>query len=77
VTFGPVSAAQHSQPTMGGALFSLGIGVSVLTYLWYRYFTRTEEEESKTSIGNVIWISAVCFVFVAVGIWELVRSLGA
>ena len=42
--FGPVSAAQHSQPTVGVALFSLGVGASVLTYLWYRFWNRAEEE---------------------------------
>ena len=45
VTFGPVSAAQQSQPPLGGAVFTMGIGVSVLTYLWYRFLTRTEEEQ--------------------------------
>lgn len=76
MTFGPVSAAQHSQPTLGGAVFSMGIGVSVLTYLWYRFLTRTEEEQ-KPPIENVIWISAVCCVFIASGIWELVHSFGS
>jgi hypothetical protein len=53
----------------------MGVGVSVLTYLWYRYLNRTEEEP-KPPIGNVIWISAVCCVFIGIGLWELVRSFG-
>jgi len=76
VKFGPVSAAQHSQPTLGAAVFTMGIGVSGLTYLWYRLLTRTEEEQTPP-IENVIWISAVCCGFVASGIWELIRSLGS
>lgn len=73
--FGPVSAAQQSQPTVGGALFSLGVGVSVLTYLWYRFWNRAEEEP-KPPLGNVIWMSVICCVFIAAGIWELVHALG-
>jgi hypothetical protein len=53
----------------------MGIGVSVLTYLWYRYLNRTEEEP-KPPFENVVWISLICCVFIAYGIWELVRSLG-
>jgi hypothetical protein len=73
VIFGPVSAAQHSQPTLGGALFSMGVGVSVLSYLWYRYLNRMEEEP-KPPLGNVLWISVICCEFIGLGIWELVRS---
>jgi hypothetical protein len=52
----------------------MGVGVSVLTYLWYRYLNRAEEEP-KPPIGNVVWISAICCVFIGLGIWQLVLSL--
>jgi uncharacterized membrane-anchored protein YitT (DUF2179 family) len=51
----------------------MGVGVSVLTYLWYRYLNRTEEEPMPR-IGDVLWISAICCVFIGIGLSELVRS---
>jgi hypothetical protein len=75
VILGPVSAAQHSQPTIGGALFSMAVSVAGLSYLSYRYLNRTEEEP-RPRIGNIVWVSAICFVFIGLGVWELVRSFG-
>jgi hypothetical protein len=69
-----VSAAQHSQPTIGGGMFGIGIGISVLTILWYRYLNRVEEEP-KPPIQNVLWISFVCCILIGIGIWELTRAL--
>jgi formate/nitrite transporter FocA (FNT family) len=71
---GPVSAAQHSQPTVGGAMFSIGLGISVLTALWYRYLNRVEEEP-KPPMGNMVWISFVACIFIGIGVWELTRAL--
>ena len=74
MTFGPVSAAQHSEPTVLGALFFMGIGVSVSIYVWFRYFN-SKDEGPKPPIGNMIWITGIACVFIGAGIWELVRAL--
>jgi hypothetical protein len=41
---GPVSNAQHSAPSIGDGLFSLGIGAVVLIFLWVHYFRLPDDE---------------------------------
>jgi len=72
---GPVYNAAHRDPTIGGALFSIGVGLSVLSYLWFRFF-RTEDEKSKPPLANMIGISLICCTMIGLGIWEWVRALG-
>lgn len=74
IAFGPVYNAAHSEPTVGGALFAIGLGLSSLIYVWFRYFT-AEDEKPKPPIANMIEISLICFVFIGIGIWEWIRAL--
>src|ERR1700687_780249 len=71
---GPVSSAAHSTPTIGGALFPIGIGLAPLIYVWVRFF-RADNEKPKTSMENMIGISLVLCGMIASGIWELMRAL--
>jgi high-affinity Fe2+/Pb2+ permease len=70
-TFGPLSSA-NKEPSLGFALFLIGLGLYVLIYLWYRYLT-AEDEKQKSSLEAVIAISSICFAFIGTGIWELIR----
>lgn len=72
-TFGPVSSA-NNDPSLGFALFLVGLGLYVLIYLWYRYLT-AEDEKKKSSLGAVIAISSISCTFIGMGIWELIRVL--
>jgi hypothetical protein len=74
MVLGPVSSAAHSEPTIGGALFPIAVGLSVLTYVWLRFF-RAEERETKPSIGNMIGVSLICCTMIGLGIWEWIRAL--
>lgn len=67
--FGPVGEAAHGGHTT--PTFNLIVGVSVLVLTWVGHFRK--EERSKASILMGIFISAVCAVFIAGGIWELLR----
>ena len=71
--FGPVSSA-NNDPSLGFALFLIGLGLYVLIYLWYRYLT-AEDEKQKTSLEAVITISSISCTFIGTGIWELIRVL--
>ena len=71
--FGPVYEAAHSEPSALGGIFGIGIGVSVLSYVWFRYFTH--KDEPRPPVYNVIGITAICSVFLVVGIRELLRAL--
>jgi hypothetical protein len=66
---GPVYNAAHSEPTIGGALFAIGVGMSVLIYGWFRYL-RAESRDSEPPLGNMIGISLVCCTMIGLGIWE-------
>jgi uncharacterized membrane protein YidH (DUF202 family) len=70
---GPVYNAAHSDPTIGDALFCIGVGLSVLSYGWLRFF-RTEDAKPKP-LGNMIGISLICCTMIALGVWEWVRAL--
>jgi len=71
---GPVYNAAHSEPTIGGLLFGIGIGLSGLPYVWLRFF-RAEGETPKPSPENMIGISLICCTMIGFGIWEWVRAL--
>jgi UDP-N-acetylmuramyl pentapeptide phosphotransferase/UDP-N-acetylglucosamine-1-phosphate transferase len=71
---GPVSNAAHSTPTIGGALFSIGIGVAVLIYAWARYFW-ADNEQPKPPTGNIIGITLICCVMIFFGVREWIRAL--
>ena len=70
-TFGPVYDAAHSGPTVGGALFAIGIGLSVLIYGWFHYFAA----EHDKPLANLIRVSLICMVMIGLGIWEWIRTL--
>ena len=64
---GPVSSAAHSEPTSGGALFAIGVGLSGLIYVWVRFF-RAEDGKSKPPQENMIGISLICCTMIGFGI---------
>lgn len=70
---GPVYNAAHSSPTVGGALFGVGVGLSGLVYVWIRFF-RTKDEKSKPPLEKMIGISLICCTMIGLGIWEWVRA---
>ena len=74
IMLGPVSNAAHSEPTIGGALFAIGVGLSGLIYVWFRFF-RAEDGKSKPPLQNMIGISLICCTMIGLGIWEWVSSL--
>jgi hypothetical protein len=66
---GPVSNAAH-----GGSIspwFSIGVGAFVLVGLWIRYLRA--RKQTKVPLGTLLGISAICAVFIVVGVWELLR----
>jgi high-affinity Fe2+/Pb2+ permease len=71
--FGPVSSA-NNEPSPGFALFLLGLGLYVLIYLWYRYFT-AQDDKPTPPLENMIFISLIACGFIGTGIWELIRAL--
>ena len=71
---GPVSSAAHSEPTIGGALFPIAIGLAGLTYAWLRFF-RAKDGKPTASMGNMIGISLICCTMIGLGIWEWIRAL--
>ncbi len=72
--FGPVSSVAHSAPTVGGALFPIGVGASGLIYVWFRFF-RSDDERPRASLENMIGMSLVCCTMIGLGIWEWIRAL--
>jgi len=71
---GPVSSAARSIPTVGGALFPIGIGLVPLIYVWVRFF-RADNGQPKPSTETMIGISLILCGMIADGIWELMRAL--
>jgi hypothetical protein len=73
-TLGPIYDAAHSGATVGGAVFSVGAGPSVLIYGWFRYL-RPEDGKSKTPLVNMIGFSLICCTMIGIGVWEWVHAL--
>jgi hypothetical protein len=71
--FGPLSSA-NSEPSLGFALFLIGVGLYVLIHLWYRYLT-AEDEKLESSLEAVTGISSICCSFIGAGVWEMIRAL--
>jgi hypothetical protein len=71
---GPVSGAAHSEPTIGGALFAIGVGLSVLIYGWFRFF-RPADGKPQAPLQNMIGISLICCTMIGFGIWEWIRAI--
>ena len=71
---GPVYNAVHSEPTIGGALFAIGVGLSVLIYGWFHFFRRAEDGKPKPPLQNMIGLSLICCTMIGIGIWEWVRA---
>jgi len=71
---GPVSSAAHNPPTIGGALFSIGIGLAPLIYVWVRFF-RSDSEQPKPTMEKMIGISLILCSMIAIGVWEWIRAL--
>jgi hypothetical protein len=71
---GPVSSAAHNPPTIGGALFSIGIGLAPLIYVWVRFF-RSDNEQPKPPMGKMISISLIFCIMIVIGVWEWIRAL--
>jgi hypothetical protein len=66
---GPVSNAAHGASV--NPWFSIGVGTLVLAGVWFRYLRA--RRKTKVSPVALLEISAVCAVFIAIGIWELLR----
>lgn len=65
--FGPVSNAAH-----GGRVdpwFSIAVGGFVLIATWTKHLKA--ELRQGTRLSTLLGISAICFVFLATGVWEL------
>ena len=73
--FGPVANAAHNHPTVGRALFSIGLGLTVMVYGWWRYW-QVRNEKPKPPVKNMFGVSLICCVFIGFGIWEWIRALG-
>jgi len=71
--FGPVYEASHSQPTVLGGIFGIGVGASVLSYVWFRYVTH--KDAARPALYNVAGITLICCVFLVLGVRELLRAL--
>ena len=70
--FGPVSSAS---PNGQGPIFSwllILVGGYVALTAWRNYLKRRKSQEIP--ISNLLGVSAVCGVLVAVGVWSLVHS---
>jgi hypothetical protein len=66
---GPVSGAAQ-----GGRVnpwFSILVGGSFLVYAWMTYFRK--KGQKGVTLGSVLFASAICAVFLGLGIWELLR----
>jgi hypothetical protein len=66
---GPVSNAAH-----GGSInpwFSIGVGSVVLATLWVNYLKT--RKEAKVSLGILLGMTAICLVFIVMGVWGLFR----
>jgi hypothetical protein len=66
---GPVSNAAHGASK--NPWFSIGVGTFVLAGLWIKYLKT--RKETKVPLGTLLGISAICTVFIAIGIWGLLR----
>jgi hypothetical protein len=67
--FGPVSNAAH-----GGRVdpwFSIAVGGAVLIATWTKYLKG--ELRRDTHLGTLLGISAICSVFIATAVWELLH----
>jgi hypothetical protein len=71
---GPVSSAAHSEPTISGALFPIGVGVAILVHSWFRFFRR-DDDKASPSLERMIEISVASCIMIGLGIWEWIRSL--
>lgn len=71
---GPVYNAAHGEPTIGGALFAIGVSLSFLIHGWFRFF-RVEDGRSKPALQNMIGLSLICCMMIGFGIWEWVRAI--
>lgn len=66
---GPVGTAAR-----GGRIspwFAIGVGTLLLAYSWIRHLT--VRKETSLPIGRLLGFSTICLVFIAIGIWELLR----
>jgi hypothetical protein len=64
-----VSNAAHGHSV--NAWFSIGVGSLLLATLWFRYFKGQRRLRPSPSV--LVGITAICFVLIGVGIWELFR----
>ncbi len=71
---GPVSSAAYNTPTIGGAIFPIGVGLALLVYVWVRFF-RSDTEQPKAPIENMIGLTLIFCTMIALGIWELLRAI--
>lgn len=67
--FGPVSEAARGGHT--SPLFDFLVGFVVLALTWVGFFRK--EERKKANIWAAIGVTAICGVFIAAGIRELLR----
>jgi hypothetical protein len=69
IYFGPVAEAAHGGHS--SPAFDLIVGLGVLALTWIGYLKK--EERQKISIWIAIVISAICAVFIYLGIEEILR----
>jgi len=69
IIFGPGSEAAH-----GGQInpwFAISVGGAVLIATWTKYLKG--ELRQGTHLGILLGISAICTLFIATGLWELLH----
>lgn len=69
IYFGPIAKAAHGGH--GSPSFDLTVGFVLLVLTWVTYIRK--EEREKANIWTAIGISAICAVFIFLGINELLH----
>jgi hypothetical protein len=70
--FGPVGEAAHGGHS--SATFDLSVGLAVLALTWIGFWRK--EERTKKNFWAAVGVTAICAVFICVGIRELSVSVG-
>jgi hypothetical protein len=69
IIFGPV--AEAARGGRGNPFFDLSVGFFVLAITWIGYMKKTQTK--KVNLSVAVAISAICGVFIYLGITELLR----
>ena len=69
---GPVSTAAHGGKTLPlFSVLSIAIGTLALFSVWAKYLNA--QEKTKTTLGTLLAITAICILFIVTGVWELLN----